>query len=270
MRTFTKFAEVEKFLAATDGPATVLVNAPEFVPAAPCEMRYPEAIGRGGVGQHASADGGKEQQMENTQITLTREEAAELLQEGVMDEARIVAIACALDPTCSWTVNTEYDGGIIWDASKWTCSDDSGTHIQIEADDAEDAAQEYVDGGDWGDGSETVFVTVTAWRDGIDSDGKKCRIDESSHTITIDPTEPECEDGEDHDWQSPLALVGGIESNPGVFGKGGGALICEACMRCGCGKTTDTWAQNPSNGQQGLTSVSYEAGKYQIERDDEE
>jgi hypothetical protein len=33
-------------------------------------------------------------------------------------------------------------------------------------------------------------------------------------------------------------------------------------MRCGCERTTDTWAQNPETGEQGLQSVSYEEGKY--------
>lgn len=33
-------------------------------------------------------------------------------------------------------------------------------------------------------------------------------------------------------------------------------------MLCGCGKLTDTWAQDPCDGEQGLTSVSYEARKY--------
>jgi hypothetical protein len=33
-------------------------------------------------------------------------------------------------------------------------------------------------------------------------------------------------------------------------------------MHCGCQKVTDTWAQNPVNGQQGLESIRYEVGYY--------
>lgn len=83
-------------------------------------------------------------------------------------------------------------------------------------------------------------------------------------TVQIDPPEPDCIDSGDHDWQSPMELVGGIKENPGVWGHGGGVIIHEACIRCGCGRSTDTWAQNPSTGEQGLTSVSYEADKYDL------
>jgi hypothetical protein len=33
-------------------------------------------------------------------------------------------------------------------------------------------------------------------------------------------------------------------------------------MICGCERTTDTWAQNPTTGERGLLSVTYEVGKY--------
>lgn len=87
-------------------------------------------------------------------------------------------------------------------------------------------------------------------------------------TATIDPKEPQCLDGEDHDWQSPIRLVGGIKANPGVFGHGGGVIIARVCMRCGCGKLTDTWAQDPGTRRLGLTAVTYAQGKYadQIEQ----
>src|SRR4051794_12299251 len=110
----------------------------------------------------------------------------------------------------------------------------------------------------------------TAWAHAIlvatEDDGKQNTY---GITATIDPKEPECLDGEDHDWQSPIRLVGGIEANPGVFGHGGGVIISQVCMRCGCGKLTDTWARDPGTRRQGLTSVTYEKGKYahQIEQE---
>ena len=40
--------------------------------------------------------------------------------------------------------------------------------------------------------------------------------------------------------------------------RGGGVVIAEVCVQCGCKRTTDTWAQDRSTGEQGLTSVGYE------------
>ncbi|MGO9973422.1 MAG: hypothetical protein ACLP01_11570 [Solirubrobacteraceae bacterium] len=35
-------------------------------------------------------------------------------------------------------------------------------------------------------------------------------------------------------------------------------IRCEVCVRCSAGRKRDTWAQNPSTGEQGLPAVSYE------------
>lgn len=80
--------------------------------------------------------------------------------------------------------------------------------------------------------------------------------------VEIPAVEPDCIDGHDHDWQSPVEIVGGIHENPGVWGHGGGVLVAEVCIRCGCGQHTDTWAQDPASGQQGLRSVEYRPGEY--------
>jgi hypothetical protein len=79
-----------------------------------------------------------------------------------------------------------------------------------------------------------------------------------SDTVALDPSEPDCEEGHEHDWGSPHEVVGGLTENPGVFGHGGGVLIHEVCAHCGSHRHTDTWAQRPDTGQQGLTSVRYE------------
>ncbi len=84
---------------------------------------------------------------------------------------------------------------------------------------------------------------------------------DTSLTVRVDPAEPDCSAGK-HDWQSPHDIVGGCESNPGVHGHGGGVVITEVCVHCGCSRTTDTWAQRPDTGEQGLTSVAYGAGRY--------
>lgn len=71
--------------------------------------------------------------------------------------------------------------------------------------------------------------------------------DSVADDVYLPPEEPKCSELE-HDWQSPIALVGGIESNPGVWGKGGGVIIKEVCVNCGCLKKVDTWSQNSQDG----------------------
>jgi hypothetical protein len=72
----------------------------------------------------------------------------------------------------------------------------------------------------------------------------------------VDPEEPDCS-AADHDWCSPIEVVGGIDSNPGVWGHGGGVKITEVCRHCGGYRITDTWAQRQDTGEQGLESVEY-------------
>lgn len=43
--------------------------------------------------------------------------------------------------------------------------------------------------------------------------------------------------------------------------------ITTACRHCGCGRTVDTWAQDPETGEQGLRSVTYRPGDYVEEID---
>lgn len=136
-------------------------------------------------------------------------------------------------------------------------ANDGNCEIEIEADSAEGAAREYVAGGDWtADGEaraarRTIWIDVYVWS----ADGD--RLDAERIGVTLDPPEPECDDRPDHDWQSPYELLGGMEENSGVQGHGGGVVITEVCTHCGAYRITDTWAQRPDTGEQGLTSVEY-------------
>ena len=154
------------------------------------------------------------------------------------------------------------DDCLVINPGEWH-ADDGNAEIVEDHDDGEEAAQSYVDDGDWGDG--TTWIDVSVWQSGINAGGEIVRVNEGSHTIEVNQEEPECTCEDGHDWQSPIEIVGGIKENPGVWGHGGGVIINEVCIHCGCGKTTDTWAQNPNNGVQGLTSVSYEAKKYSFD-----
>jgi hypothetical protein len=128
--------------------------------------------------------------------------------------------------------------------------DHSGCTIEIEAASAEEAAAEYVSGGDWAEASETYWITVYVQEAGSE--------DVEPHKVVVEPVEPAC-DEEEHSWESPFEIVGGIKSNPGVFGHGGGVTIHEVCAHCGVHRHTDTWAQDRVDGTQGHTSVQYGA-----------
>ena len=127
----------------------------------------------------------------------------------------------------------------------WSC-DDGNAEIEIDALSATEAAQEYVDGGDW-----TVLSTV--WIHVVcicEEEGEEEEV-----VIGVNPEEPPCED-ENHDWQSP-PFLGGLAENPGVFGHGGGVIRTEVCTHCGTYRVSDSWAQDPDGGEQGLDSVEY-------------
>lgn len=122
--------------------------------------------------------------------------------------------------------------------------------ITIEADSPREAAQEYVDSGDYSTDGETTWVNVTVTDP---EDGHYTRV-----KITVDPEEPDCSHEDGHEWEAPFSIVGGIRENPGVHGHGGGVTIHEVCCHCGCHRHRDTWAQDPEDGTQGLESVRYE------------
>jgi hypothetical protein len=138
--------------------------------------------------------------------------------------------------------------------------DDGNAEVRIEATSAREAAQQYVDDGDWGVIEETSWIKVYVEEvHGEDEDGDEILGEREEHRIRIEPEEPECTDDipDEHDWQSPIEVVGGIESNPGVWGHGGGVIIHEVCATCGAYRDTDTWAQDPQDGTQGLRSLTY-------------
>ena len=142
-------------------------------------------------------------------------------------------------------------------------ADDGNAEVDYpDAETGREAAEEYVAGGDWGDVSETTWIRVSAWQVCVSVDAAGNRIEgrygDQSYTIAEEPEEPECAAGHEHEWTSPHEIVGGIEENPGVQGHGGGVICEEVCLRCGCTRITDTWAQCPETGEQGLTSVRYD------------
>lgn len=74
--------------------------------------------------------------------------------------------------------------------------------------------------------------------------------------VEIEPVPPRCV-AHNHDWRTPYSLLGGLRENPGVRGHGGGVVMRSVCRHCGIYRVVDTWAQDPVDGEQGLTSVTY-------------
>lgn len=157
--------------------------------------------------------------------------------------------------------------------ASYIAREESGVELAIEAEtdaDAIERARDWAADGDYGDVESTLWVDVRLsevcpecagrGRHTSECDSRPALLDERV-TAQIEPRAPKCTESE-HDWQSPLAIVGGIKENPGVWGHGGGVVINECCMHCGCARITDTWAQRRDTGEQGLTSVRYDREKY--------
>lgn len=143
------------------------------------------------------------------------------------------------------------EGVLVPEPEIWH-ADDGNCEVVGEHDSGHDAAQSYVDGGEWGDIESGVTIDVTVWREGIDSEGDVVRVDVQEHGITILPEEPECAQAKDgaHDWQYPHGLVGGCDSNPGVWATGGTSFeFLSVCANCGIfRRETSTGAQrNPGD-----------------------
>jgi len=130
----------------------------------------------------------------------------------------------------------------------WKCDADQGAdEDELAADtDPDDWRSDDDEGTDWID--ITWYLPVVRW------DGSVGEVT-YDRTFAIEPPDPD-EDC-DHDWQSPLEVVGGCDSNPGVRGNGGGVIITEVCAHCARYRRVNTWAQNMRTGEQGLTSVEY-------------
>lgn len=136
-------------------------------------------------------------------------------------------------------------------------ADDGNCEVAFPCYSHREAAESYVRDGDWGDSDATEWISVATCRKGFSLDGEEIVYDQKQHKVAIEPVEPACLAGKAHDWRSPFSVFGGLEENPGVFGHGGGAIRYECCAHCGKRRTVDSWAQDLSDGEQGLDSVTY-------------
>lgn len=145
----------------------------------------------------------------------------------------------------------------------WRIADDSGNSEEIRlAAEAQPRIylEEWLQDGGWDTSQGTIWVSgrITP----LDDEGELLDAETLYVTVTIEQAEPDCADGTlEHSWLSGDDLweaAGGLRENPGVGGHGGGVIITDVCGSCGVRRTTDTWAQNPATGEQGLRSVRWE------------
>jgi len=86
------------------------------------------------------------------------------------------------------------------------------------------------------------ITTVTTDEDGGE-DGDETTETTGSQTICVEvgeaDLEPVCAVSDEHDWCQPHSVVGGLDSNPGVWSGGGTALDLRSVCSC-CGMYRDT------------------------------
>jgi len=124
---------------------------------------------------------------------------------------------------------------------KYETREESGATQIVEADSIQDAierSEEWVADGSY---DQRVMVRFSVYE--IGEDGEPVE-DGESYTGEVEagpqPKVPECADGSSaHDWQSPHALVGGLEENPGVYKSGTREIYTHqyVCGLCGARRT---------------------------------
>ena len=181
---------------------------------------------------------------------------------GDDDDAHLLAYSDAIDAArdALRTVCVERDVPRTWIATDETGSVDQVLGSLTIAD-ARASARDWAEDGGYDTSEGTVYLRYRI----------RCALtrEEEDVRIALQPKAPKCpgpdNEGGEHDWQSHYGIVGGLKENPGVWGHGGGVLVREVCMHCGCGRTTDTWAHDPATGEEGLESIRYEPRKYECE-----
>ncbi len=141
--------------------------------------------------------------------------------------------------------------------------EDGGYDERLLAADDEAAAaraEEMLREGDWhqAEAEKSFRVRAVIGRVITEPDGTEDVDGWQTVMVQFDPAEPPCPAG-GHDWRDGIPGLG-----LGSFGNGGGVIVREACAACGAGRTTDTWATDPANGQP-FESVAYQpCGRYDV------
>ena len=139
---------------------------------------------------------------------------------------------------------------------KYRIREDSGASEIIDADDLESAVEAAKEWASEGSYDERVMVSVHV--QGIDDDGEDTDEYESAEVEAgPEPEAPECADGEEHEWEYPHEIVGGLKENPGVWSNGGTTMTFHSvCCHCGAHKHETSYGSQRNPGQ--CDQVNYE------------
>lgn len=155
----------------------------------------------------------------------------------------------------------EYEGEIDIELSDGSASDT--VTVEVESMDgiqsaAEEAARDWVDGGDWGSDGASVSVRWSVTIDGEEMSGCVDVEVEADHGSLIRDVghEDSCgDDPDDHDWTSEGE--GGCDSNPGVWSLGGTTVrITSHCRTCGLRRCVTRHGSQRNPGQVDTTTYS--------------
>lgn len=158
---------------------------------------------------------------------------------------------------------------VLLDDAPWVADDGNSSVEYAVADyNADDAAKQYVEDGDWGSDL-SGSINVSVWRVGIDSDGDDCNVEEDDFDIDLAEVVDHADaireamgdagcglNPDDHDWTSEGD--GGLRENPGVWSTGGTSIVVKShCRKCGLRRTEKHCGsqRNPGEGD----SVEYDA-----------
>ena len=86
-------------------------------------------------------------------------------------------------------------------------------------------------------GQKTTFWDVSVRLTVVNRYGTKEKLEDASE-MSLDPDEPDCGEGEEHEWRSC-----------GVWGHGAGTIEKDRCKKCGVSRTINTWDFRPDNGE---------------------
>lgn len=111
-----------------------------------------------------------------------------------------------------------------------------------------------------------VITTVTTDEDGDETETREFGV---SQTIYVEvgevESEPACAASDEHDWCQPHSVVGGLDSNPGVWSGGGTALDTrEVCSCCGMYRDTHHAGSQRNPGEDAETTTYLPADRQSL------
>jgi hypothetical protein len=150
-----------------------------------------------------------------------------------------------------------------WQPRTFLIGDEHVSDTTVQADSMEDAlelARDWARDGSWDHRCEVDVFAVEL--DPLADDGRDRRGaevgDRTWTTVEVgeDAPEPECSEADEHDWQAPHDVVGGLRENPGVWSAGGTTMTFHrVCAHCGLHRHETCHGAQRNRGQ--LDTIEY-------------